>query len=128
MRLAVIRSRSLPKPLKGQLPRKQGWVMAKTKILRPRERASWRGMLRFGLVAFPVQAFNALLPQHGHVSFHQLHAKCHSRIRHEKTCPIHGKVENSEIVSGYEYARGKYVEIAEEELDELRTAKEKSLT
>jgi DNA end-binding protein Ku len=102
--------------------------MAKPKVSRPRERASWRGMLRFGLVAFPVQAFNALLPQHGHVSFHQLHAKCHSRIRHEKTCPIHGKVDNNEIVSGYEYARGKYVEIEEEELDELRTAKEKSLT
>jgi DNA end-binding protein Ku len=102
--------------------------MAKSKITRPRERASWRGMLRFGLVAFPVQAFNALYPQQGHVSFHQLHAKCHSRIRYEKTCPIHGPVDNSEIVSGYEYARGKYVEISDEELDDLRTEKEKSLT
>lgn len=103
--------------------------MAKRKTTtQPRERASWRGMLRFGLVAFPVQAFNALLPQHGHVAFHQLHAKCHSRIRHEKTCPLHGPVTNDEIVSGYEYARGKYVIVDEEELDELRTAKEKSLT
>lgn len=102
--------------------------MAKSKISHPRERASWRGTLRFGLVAFPVQAFNALYPQQGHVSFHQLHAQCHSRIRYEKTCPIHGPIDNSEIVSGYEYARGKYVEISDEELDELRTEKEKSLT
>ena len=45
-------------------------------------RASWRGMLRFGLVSFPVEAFNAHSPEGGGVAFHQLHAKCHNRIRY----------------------------------------------
>lgn len=85
-------------------------------------------MVRFGLVVFPVEAFNAHAPESGHLPLHQLHAKCHSRIRYQKTCPIHGPVTNDEIVSGYEYSKGHYVEIDAEELDELRTDEERSLT
>jgi DNA end-binding protein Ku len=91
-------------------------------------RASWTGMLRFGLVSFQVEAFNARKPEAGSVAFHQLHSTCHNRIRYEKHCPIHGKVDNDEIASGYEYARGRYVEIEPEELDALRTEHEKALT
>lgn len=91
-------------------------------------RASWRGALSFGLVSFPVQAFNAHLPAEDHVAFHQLHEKCHSRIHYEKVCPLHGQVDQSEIVSGFEYKKGKYVEIEPEELEALRTTKEKALT
>ena len=68
-------------------------------------------MLRFGLVAFPVEAFNAHSVEGAPVSLHQLHAECHSRIRYQKTCPVHGNVTNDEIVSGYEYAKRRYVEI-----------------
>ena len=85
-------------------------------------------MLRFGLVAFPVQAFNAHSNEAGAVAFHQLHAECHSRIRYEKTCPVHGPVSNKEIVSGYEYSKGRYVEVEPDELDALRTEKERSLS
>lgn len=91
-------------------------------------RASWRGALRFGLVSFPVQAFNAHLPAEDHVSFHQLHKTCHSRIHYEKVCPLHGEVAQDEIVSGYEYKKGKYVEVDPEELDALRTKHEKALS
>src|SRR5689334_474245 len=87
-------------------------------------RASWRGNLSFGLVSFAVEAFNALNRQGSDIHFHQLHAKCHSRIHYEKVCPIHGQVSNDEIVSGYEYAKGKYVEIDPEELDKFRTESE----
>ncbi len=41
---------------------------------------------------------------------------------------IHGEVSNDEIVSGYEYSPGHYVEFEPEELDKLRTEKERSLT
>lgn len=91
-------------------------------------RASWRGLVRFGLVTFPVEALNAILPERGNVTFHQLHAKCHSRIRYEKVCPVHGPVPNDEIIKGYEHTRGKYVEIEAEEIDALRTNQEKALT
>ena len=91
-------------------------------------RSSWRGMLRFGLVVFPVEAFNAHVRGQGPIAFHQLHAPCHSRIHYQKVCPIHGEVPNDEIISGYEYSKGKYVEIEPEELDKLRSEKERSLT
>jgi len=93
-----------------------------------KQRASWKGNLSFGLVSFPVQAFNALNPEQSDIHFHQLHAPCHKRIHYEKVCPIHGRVSNDEIVSGYEYAKGKYVEVEPEELDALRTETERSLT
>jgi DNA end-binding protein Ku len=106
--------------------------MAKTKKPKakahPKHRASWRGQLTFGLVSFPVQAMNALNPAKSDIHFHQLHAKCHSRIRHQKVCPVHGEVTNDEIISGYEYKKGKYVEIEPEELDAVRTQRERSLT
>lgn len=91
------------------------------------ERSSWKGQLNFGLVSFAVEAFNALNRQKSDVHFHQLHAKCHSRIHYQKVCPIHGEVPNDEIVSGYEVSKGKYVEFDPEELDKLRTESEKAL-
>lgn len=90
-------------------------------------RASWRGNLTFGLVSFAVEAFNALDRTHSDIHFHQLHAPCHSRIYYSKVCPIHGEVTNDEIVSGYEYKKGTYVEVDPDELEALRTEAERAL-
>ena len=98
-----------------------------TKKKPAKQRASWKGNLSFGLVSFPVQAFNARDREQSDIHFHQLHATCHRRIRYEKVCPIHGEVSSDEIVSGYEYRPGKYVEFEAEELDALRTEAERSL-
>jgi DNA end-binding protein Ku len=95
---------------------------------RSKHRASWKGNLTFGLVSFPVQAFNARNSEQGDIHFHQLHAECHRRIRYEKVCPKHGEISKDEIVSGYEYGKGRYVEIEPEELDAHRTQRERSLT
>jgi DNA end-binding protein Ku len=93
-----------------------------------KHRASWKGNLTFGLVSFPVQAFNARNPEQSDIHFHQLHAACHRRIRYAKVCPIHGEVTKDEIVSGYEYRKGQYVEIDPEELEAVQTQAERSLT
>ncbi len=98
-------------------------VTSKTK-----ERSGWKGNFSFGLVTFPVEAFNALDRSESDIHFNQLHAKCHSRIRYQKVCPVHGPVENDEIVSGYEHRKGKYIEIEPEELTALRTERERALT
>jgi DNA end-binding protein Ku len=37
-----------------------------------------------------------------------------------KTCPLHGEIPNSEIVKGYEYTKGEYVLVDEDEIDALR--------
>ncbi|HEY3875217.1 MAG TPA: Ku protein, partial [Candidatus Kapabacteria bacterium] len=88
---------------------------------------SWKGLMTFGLVSFPIDAFNALDRQASDIHFHQLHAKCHSRIHYKKVCPIHGEVSNDEIISGYEYKKGKYIEVEADELEALRTESDRAL-
>src|ERR1044072_3282194 len=101
--------------------------MAKKRKPRPKFRASWRGQLRFGLVSFEVQAINAENKENAEVHFHLLHEPDHERIHYAKVCPKHGEIPNDEIVEGFEYAKGKYVEFEKEELDVLRTDAEKAL-
>jgi DNA end-binding protein Ku len=90
-------------------------------------RASWKGLLRVDLIKFPVEAINAVAAEESEIALHQLHDVDHRRIHHEKVCPIHGKVRDGEIVLGYQYKRGKYVEIDPHELDQLRPDSERAL-
>ena len=93
----------------------------------PRGRASWSGLLKLSLVAVPVKAYPAVSSSHeGH--FHQLHTGCGQRIRQEKHCPLHGKLESGAIASGYAYAPDQYVIVDEAELEGLRPAKDRALS
>jgi DNA end-binding protein Ku len=93
---------------------------------RPRDRPGWSGLLRLSRVAVPVKAYPTRSSTAG-VHFHQLHADCGQRIRHQKRCPVHGPVENAAIVRGYQYARDQYVVVEPEDLDKVRPAKDKAL-
>lgn len=90
-------------------------------------RPSWSGFLRFNLISIPVKGYNAAAAGGGKIGFHLLHASCHSRIRYKKVCPIHGEVDNDEIVSGYEAAKGQYVTVEKEERAALKAEDEKSI-
>ena len=92
-----------------------------------RGRASWSGLLRFSLVAVPVKAYPAVSTTE-EVHLNQLHRDCGQRIRYEKHCPTHGKVEADAIVRGYQYAPDQYVMIEPEELENIRPVKDKALT
>jgi DNA end-binding protein Ku len=91
-------------------------------------RTAWEGYLRLNLLSVPVKAYSATVTGRGKIGFHQIHAKCNSRIRYKKTCPIHGEVSNDEIVSGYEVADGQYVLIERKELAKLRPDADKAIT
>jgi DNA end-binding protein Ku len=88
---------------------------------------SWKGFVKLSLVAFPVKAYTAAVSGEGRIQLNQLHAECNSRINYKKTCPLHGEVENRDIVSGYEYTKGRYVVVDPTELDMLRTAADKAI-
>ncbi len=92
-----------------------------------RGRASWSGLLQLSLVTIPVKAYPAASTSQ-QIHFNQLHAGCGQRIRYEKHCPLHGKVEAGAIVSGYAYAPEQYVVIDQAELEPLRPAKERALS
>ncbi len=88
--------------------------------------ASWKGFLKLSLVSVPVKAYTATATG-SEIALHQLHAKTHTRIQYKKFAPEVGEVSNDEIVKGYEYDKGQYVIIDEDEIDKLRTENDKSI-
>jgi DNA end-binding protein Ku len=88
--------------------------------------ASWKGFLKLSLVSVPVKAYTATASGND-ITLHQLHAKTHTRIQYKKFAPEVGEVSSDEIVKGYEYDKGQYVIIDEEEIDKLRTESDKSI-
>jgi DNA end-binding protein Ku len=91
-------------------------------------RASWRGHLRFGLVSFEVQAVNAHVSEKSEIHFRLLHEPDHEPIHYAKVCPEHGEVPQDEIVKGLEVGKGRFVEFEEEELNQLETDEDRTLT
>jgi DNA end-binding protein Ku len=83
-------------------------------------RALWNGVIAFGLVAIPVRLIPASRDRAG-LALHLLHAKDEGRVHNKRVCEIDGAdVPWSEVVRGYEYERGKYAVVTEEELEKLR--------
>ncbi len=78
----------------------------------------WKGYISFGLVSFPVRLFSAARAEAVH--FHMLHKKDLSRVKEIWYCAEEDKpIERSEIVKGYEVAKGEYVTVDDEELKKI---------
>jgi DNA end-binding protein Ku len=78
----------------------------------------WKGFISFGLVSFPVRLSAAARADP--VRFHMLHRKDLSRIKEVFYCAEEDKpVERSEIVKGFESAKGEYVTVDDEELKKI---------
>ena len=74
----------------------------------------WKGSLTFGLVHVPVEMKTAV--RSDHISFRMLHADDMSPIKYERVCQADGEpVPWKEIVKGYEYEKGKYVVLTDED-------------
>jgi DNA end-binding protein Ku len=82
-------------------------------------RAYWTGHLRLSLVNIPVKLYPATTSERA-LAFNQIHKPSGKRIRYQKIVPGVGPVENEEITKGYEYEKGKYVLIDQEEIDDLK--------
>jgi len=78
-------------------------------------RSTWKGYLKVSLVNIPIRVFPAT-ESAATLSFNQLHAECETRIQQKKWCPkCEREVSNSEIVKGYEFEKGRYVVMQEED-------------
>jgi len=76
--------------------------------------AIWRGSLTFGLVNIPVELKTAV--RANHISFRLLHAEDLSPVKYERVCQADGEtVPWNEIVKGYEYDKGKFVVLTDED-------------
>src|SRR6185295_10061151 len=84
-------------------------------------RPTWRGFLKISLVNIPVKVFPAT-ESSATISFNQLHGECQTRIQQKRWCPKCNKeVPNSDIVKGYEFEKGRYVVMSDEDFDKVRT-------
>lgn len=62
------------------------------------------------------------------ISFNQLCKDTHQRIRYKKYCPSCNKeVKNDDIIKGYEFEKDRYVTITEEEIEKIKTKKDKTI-
>ena len=78
----------------------------------------WKGTLTFGLLAIPIKLYTAARSQR--INLHQLHKVCHTRLKQPLFCPhCNRQVERSEVVKGYEYEKGQYVIVTDEELKKI---------
>jgi DNA end-binding protein Ku len=81
-------------------------------------RSMWRGAIQFGLVTIPVKLY--LATESSSIGFNLLHASCLNRIQMKIYCPYHDEVvPRSETVRGYEWSKGRYVVLTDEEMDSV---------
>ena len=85
-----------------------------------------KSAISFGLVHIPITLHNAT--RDTDISFNQLHIKDHERIRYKKVCGhCEQEVTSADIVKGYEYDKNKYVVITDEDLEKIKTEKDRSI-
>lgn len=85
-----------------------------------------KGAISFGLVHIPIQMYRTT--QDNDISFNQLCKDTHERIKYKKYCPHCDKeVKSSDIVKGYQYEKDKYVIMTPDELEAIKTEKDKTI-
>jgi DNA end-binding protein Ku len=83
-------------------------------------RPTWKGFMKISLVNIPVRVFPAT-DSAATISFNQLHAECQTRIQQKRWCPhCQREVPISEIVKGYEFEKGRYVMMTEDDVAKVR--------
>src|SRR5436190_21413531 len=90
-------------------------------------RSIWRGVLSFGMVAIPIRMYLAT-ESSSKVSFHLLCPDHKSRIKNKRWCPEGDhEVAWGDVIRGYEYEKGKYVVLEDEDLEKLPLKSSKAI-
>ena len=83
-------------------------------------RPTWKGFLKISLVNIPIRVFPAT-DSAATISFNQLHGECQTRIQQKRWCPkCEREVPLSEVVKGYEFEKGRYVVMDEDDIQKVR--------
>jgi DNA end-binding protein Ku len=81
-------------------------------------RPIWSGTISFGLVSVPVRMFTATASQE--LRFHFLDRRDMAPIGYDKVNKETGEsVDPADIVRGFEFEKGRYVEVTDEDIDRL---------
>ena len=89
-------------------------------------RSIWKGALSFGMIHIPVRLYSASKSRE--LKFKLLHKKDLSEIRYARICKADGKeIPWEEIVKGYEYQKGDYVVLTEEDFEKADIKKTRTI-
>lgn len=87
---------------------------------------SHKGAISLGLLYIPVGLYTTI--RDNDVKFNQLCKDTKERVKYKKYCPSCNKeVKAEDIIKGYEYESDKYVIMSEEELEKIKTKKDKTI-
>ena len=89
-------------------------------------RPFWSGQVQISLVSFGVHLFPATEAA-SEIHFHQLNRKTGERIRHQNVTGDDGPLDKDDIVKGYEYSKGEYVMVEQEDIENLRIPSRQTL-
>ena len=85
-----------------------------------------RGAISFGMVHIPVGLYTAT--QDNDIHFNQLCKEDGSRVKYKKVCSGCGKeIGNGDIVKGFEYEKGKYVTVTDEDFEKAKSEKDRTI-
>ena len=84
-------------------------------------RPTWKGYIKVSLVNIPVRVYPAT-ESSATISFNQLHAECQTKIQQKKWCPkCEREITSAEVVKGYEFEKGRWVVVEEEDIAKVKT-------
>lgn len=92
----------------------------------PASRPVWKGQIRLSLVSIPVELFSAARTG-AKPSFRQIHEPTGKPIHYEKVVAGVGPVDKDEIIKGFEYEKGDYVLLTDDEIDAVKLETRKTL-
>jgi DNA end-binding protein Ku len=89
-------------------------------------RAYWKGQIRLALVSIPVEIFSAT-KSGATIAFNQIHEPTGKRVKYEKVVPGVGPVDPEDIVKGFQYEKGSYVLLSDEEIESAKLESKRTL-
>ena len=88
-------------------------------------RPIWKGQIRLSLVSIPVELFTATKTTEK-IAFRQIHEPTGKPIHYQKVVAGVGPVDTDEIMKGFEYSKGNYVLLTEEDIEAVKLETKKT--
>src|ERR1700761_2804623 len=89
-------------------------------------RPTWQGHLKLSLVTCPVALYTATNSA-GDVHFNLINPKTNNRIKMITTDPDTGPIDRSDLVKGYEVAKGEYILVTQDEINAVKLESTKTI-
>lgn len=88
---------------------------------------SFKSAIEFGLVYIPITLYACI--KNNDIGFNMLYKKTKQRIKYQKTCAdCPANISSSDIIKGYEYEPDQYITLTEEEIEKIKSPKDKSIS